>query len=476
MPWKKRVKLAQDYEKSGDYYQAAIFYEGVYAEKPDKEEFAYKAGNCFYKLRDYVNTIKSLEVIKDKNDSYDKPGFKYAQALKQNGQPDAAKKAFESFLKSYPANKKDFEDIKRICENEIKGCDFALKINDLTNPAITVALLDAKINTNKTEFAPFMSASNDFYFSSTIDGNSRVFTSKKSGENWLRPKLPTFLEGVAEMPHIGNLVISESGDRLYFTQCMLEDGAPFCSIYCMTKGNDDVWSVPVKLPDYINQEGSNTTHPHIVHTDDKEILYFVSNREGGKGGLDIWFTTRSLISQSNNYTLPKNLGRNINTKGNEVTPFFNKEENVLYFSSNGWITAGGYDVFKSAGQKLEWEVAQNLGFPVNSFADDLYFSKDEQEGSGFFVSNRLLAPKRVATTDDDIFSFGVNNTIITVSGIISDPDMSSGALRDVDIKLYSEGELLEEQMLASTSEQANGKAAARVEENPDRHAAREPTR
>jgi tetratricopeptide (TPR) repeat protein len=450
LPWKKRVKLAQNFEKTGDFYQAAIYYEGVYSEKPDKEEFAYKAGDCFFKRRDYINTIKLLKNIKDKNDTYDKPGFKYAQALKQNGQSNEAKAAFESFLKSYPPNKKDFESLKRICENEIKGCDFALKIAESGNPAVAIELLDAKINTNKTEFAPFMWEGTDLYFSSTIMGNSRVFSAKRTGDNWNRPQIPPFLEGVAEMPHMGNLTICEGGMRLYFTQCVLEDGEPFCSIYSMTKDEENGWSDPVKLPDYINQEGSNTTHPHVLNVADKEILYFVSNRAGGKGGLDIWYTTRSLMSQSNNYTLPKNVGRNINTSGDEVTPYFHKDENVLYFSSNGWVSAGGFDVFKTAGQKLDWEVAQNLGFPINSYADDLYYSKNKQGLSGYFVSNRLLAPKRDATTDDDIFAFSSNNTVITVSGLVTDANNSdAGALSDVDVKLYAAGELIEERMLSS---------------------------
>lgn len=449
LPWKKRLRMAQDFEKSGDYYQAAVYYEGIYNEKNDKPEYAYKAGTCYYLLRDYANTVKALEPVKDQNNTYDKAGYKYAVALKQTGQAARAKTAFGSFIKSYPSTKDDYKNLKEACENEIKGCDFALNKKKHTNDGIKIELLDAKINTNKTEFAPIPFDNNVLYFSSSATGAAKVYRSQRNGENWTRPQVPNIFEGKMARPHFGNGTFTEDNERFYFTQCDLPDGKPSCAIFVMTKISAEEWSDPVILPDYINEQGANTTHPCVVTTDDKEILYFVSDREGGRGGLDLWFTTRTIGSSSNNFTLPKNLGRNINTIGDEITPNYDKAEGILYFSSNGRVSAGGLDIFKSKGEKLQWEVAQNLGFPLNSAADDLYYTVSEAHGGGYFVSNRLLAPKKSATTDDDIFYFGENKIIVTISGSITDANYpDNGSLTDVKIKLFNEDELVEERMLS----------------------------
>lgn len=449
LPWKKRIKMAQNFEKAGDFYQAAVYYEGVYAEKGDKEEYIYKAGHCYYLLRDYANTVKCLASVKDKNAIYDKPGYKYALALKQTGNATKAKKEFQSFIGSYDSSKEDYKLLKEACENEIKGCDFATKVKEYTNDAVSIELLNAKINTNKTEFAPIAFDENVLYFSSSNSGAAKIYRAQKNGENWSRPQVPAIFEGKMERPHYGNGTFTEDQERFYFTQCHLPDGKPQCNIYVMSKVSDTEWSDPIMLPDYINEEGVNTTHPHVVTTDDKEILYFVSDREGGRGGLDIWFTTRTIGSQGNNFTLPKNLGRNINTSRDEITPFYDKAEATIYFSSNGRVSAGGLDIFKSKGEKLQWEVAQNMGFPINSAADDLYYTVNESHGGGYFVSNRLLAPKKSATTDDDIFYFGENKIVVTVSGEIVDADNpSGGALTDVRVKLFDEDELVENKMLS----------------------------
>lgn len=449
LPWKKRLKMAQDFQKEGDYYQAAVYYEGIYAEKSDKPEFTYKAGNCYYALRDYANTVKALEPVKDQNDVYDKPGYKYASALKQTGQAERAKVAFSNFIKSYSTDNEDYKVLKEACENEIKGCDFALNEKKHTNEAIKIELLDAKINSNKTEFAPIPFDNNVIYFSSLATGTAKVYRSQRNGDNWTRPQVPQIFEGKMAKPHFGNGSFTEDNQHFYFTQCDLPDKKPSCAIYVMNKISDEEWSDPIMLPNYINEEGANTTHPYVVTTDDKEILYFVSDREGGRGGLDIWFTTRAVGSSSNNFTLPKNLGRNINTSADEITPHYDKAEGILYFSSEGRVSAGGLDIFKSKGEKLEWEVAQNLGFPLNSSADDLYYTVSEAHGGGYFVSNRLLAPKKSATTDDDIFYFGENKIIVTISGMITDANYpDDGSLSEVNIKLFNEDELVEERMLS----------------------------
>lgn len=454
MSWRKRARLAADFEKSGNLYQAAIYYKGVYKEKPDKPEYSFHAGRCFLELRDYANAVKSLEVVKDENNNkkFDKPGYKYALALKQHGKAAEAKKAFNQFLLSYQGE--DKEIYKEFVENEIKGCNYALKAQEYTDPMVNLEHLDAKINSSKTEFAPIPFANNVLYFSSTIKGVAKIHRTVKQDGEWVRPQVPAIFIGKMERSHFGNGSFTEDGRNFYFTQCDIIDGKPQCAIYLMQALEDGKWSKPIILPDYINPENANTTHPVVVTSSDKEILYFASNRPGGKGGLDLWYTTRPIGGDKKSFTLPKNLGRNINSTGDEISPFYHKPSNCLYFSSNGRVSAGGLDIFKSKGQKLQWEVAQNMGFPVNSSADDLYYTISEAHKGGYLVSNRAAAPERQTTTDDDIFYFGIKNIKIDITGTVTNAETpGTGLLKDVNIQLFKktgqgDEELIDERMLA----------------------------
>lgn len=454
LPWRKRAKMAAAFEKSGDLNQAAIYYRGVFEEKPEKEEYSYKAGHCFLEFRDYANAAQCLEVVKDQNDNpkYDKPGFKYALALKQTGQAQKAKDAFNTFLVNYQGE--DKETYREVVENEIKGCNYALKALNYTDPTVQIEHLDAKVNSAQTEFAPIPFANNVLYFSSTKAGVAKIYRSVQQPIGWARPQVPSIFEGKMERPHFGNGTFTQDGTRFYFTQCDIAEERPQCAIFMMENLGSGQWSDPVLLPEYINPPNANTTHPLVIDQEGLEVLYFVSNRAGGRGGLDLWYTTCPKGGDVNSFTLPKNLGRNINSTGDEISPFYHQPTGTLYFSSNGRVSAGGLDIFKSKGNKLQWEVAQNLGFPINSSADDLYYVISEAHGGGYLVSNRPFGDARNSTTDDDIFYFGIETIELSLSGSIVDAREEGGApLRDVAMQLFQkteEGgeELLEERLLA----------------------------
>ena len=435
MSWRKRAKTADAFFKAGDLYQAAIYYKSAYAEKINKIEYSYKAGCCFLDLRDYENAANSLEVVKNLNNQFDKPGYKYALALKQSGQYQKAKIAFDDFIKNYKGD--DYERYRLYIENEIKGCNYALKASQYTDSSITIECLNTELNSSKTEFAPLPIGKNILYFSSTIDGVSKIFRTLKRRENWTEPQVPSVFIGKMEQPHYGNGVFTEDSKSIYFTQCDIIDGKLLCAIYLMEVQDNNHWSHPIKLPNYINVDDFNTTHPSVVTLNNKEVLYFSSNRPGGMGGLDLWYTTRPISGDINSFTLPRNLGRNINSFGDEISPFYHKKTETLYFSTNGNVSAGGLDILKSKGQKLTWEIPKNLGFPINSSSDDLFYTISEAHGGGYLVSNRLSFPERTTTTDDDIFYFNNSSIEIAIRGSITCAgSVGQELLRDVNIELY----------------------------------------
>ncbi|MFZ4564598.1 MAG: OmpA family protein, partial [Bacteroidales bacterium] len=157
-----------------------------------------------------------------------------------------------------------------------------------------------------------------------------------------------------------------------------------CDIYYSENVNGD-WSPIKSVSNKINLPGSWESQPTI--SADGRTLYFVSDRSGGFGGYDIY---RSIKSESGEWGTPINLGPLINSTGNEKSPFFHPDEKTLYFSSDGWMGLGGYDIFYS---KLDdhglWTKPKNIGYPINSPDDEVGFFVSTDGMQGFFASNKF---------------------------------------------------------------------------------------
>ena len=143
------------------------------------------------------------------------------------------------------------------------------------------------------------------------------------------------------------------------------------------------WSRP-KLVDKVNIENYSSTHPFILEYEDYRILYFSSNIPNGFGGNDIWYS----IIRNGNIQDPQNIGSIINTSGDELNPFYDSYEQMLYFSSNKHKGFGGYDIFKISGAQSSWKNLQNLGPKINSPSNDLYFTKGIGSDIAYLSSNR----------------------------------------------------------------------------------------
>lgn len=447
--WKQLKKEAEQYESDGDLIRAAIYYESAFNQKTSNLDLAYKAGDCYLKTRDYDNAAKNLDFVKNESDNsgYVLPGLKYAIALKQTGEYDKAASALRKFKSSYSGpDKKAISD--RI-DVEIQGCNFAKKAMESPVEGISLTPLSPAVNSDKNDFSPIPFRSNSLYFTSDDGGTAKIYKVEGAAEKFNNRQEFEVSQLVKE--HAANGSFTPDGMRFYFTQSEEADGKLRTAIYFSAKENGG-WSNPAKLPNYINPEGFNSTQPYVVVQDNKEIIYFSSDRDGGKGGYDIWYTSRITTSKGMNFTLPKNLGHNINTDADEVTPFYDLNEKVLFFSSNGHISAGGFDIFKSKGEKTQWEVSQNLGFPFNSAADDLNYISSSDMGGGYITSNRPSKTK-VATSNDDVFFFGEEKLELIVKGkIYGDDDPQKTPLSDVNVQLFEwvdgSEELVDDRMLA----------------------------
>ena len=193
-----------------------------------------------------------------------------------------------------------------------------------------------------------------------------------------------------------NVHFPKKEPSFYFSICDQKEN-------CKIAFRDYKKQITENLNDNINLINSTNTQPHIVTHDKQKVMYFVSDRRGGRGGTDIWL---SIIDKNGNFGIPINAGLKINSKFDEITPFFNEFEGELYFSSDRNNGLGGFDIYKSRGRLNLWEKPINV-IQINSTKNEMYLTF-YNETKGYFSSNRSEA---LYNTEEfccnDIFSFEV---------------------------------------------------------------------
>jgi OmpA-OmpF porin, OOP family len=424
-------RYAKNSLRAGDIHTAIFLLNEFHQRKPNDIGISFTLAELNRQVRNYAEAVKLYEQVVEKDtEKYPFARFYYAQMLKSQGQYERASKEFNTFRREYK-DEKDTRSVRKLIRSEISGCDSAkYLINSPLN--VTIDDLNSTINGPHIEFSPIPVNDNSFIYASLKIDSLIYFTPEnfdtampvrqfyratKEGMDWIGgEKLgePFNIEGV----ETGNGVFSRDGNRFYFTRCEKNwDDEVICSIYRMTKEKNG-WGAAVKLPPIVNNPNSTSTQPALGRTiqTDREIIYYVSDNPEGKGGLDIWYTVWN--EEKDLFSEPRNLGSKINTPGNEMTPYFNPAKRTLYFSSDGLPGLGGLDIYKAFGGRNKWEKIANIGYPINSSYDDLYFTVSRKEEDGFFVSNRPDSIDK-KTCCDDIFSYRWNDFIrITVTGAI----------------------------------------------------------
>lgn len=242
------------------------------------------------------------------------------------------------------------------------------------------------VNTPTNEYFPSITADGSYlYFTRQVQvgkfTHEDIFVSINKDGNWEgsfsisdNVNTPSDNEGAHS--------ISPDGKTLLFTICESSKGFGGCDIY-MSRRQGNNWSKPVNLGPRINTKYKET-QPCLAP--DGRSLYFVSSREGGYGKLDIWV---SHIGEDGYWSEPVNLGPIINTPELDERPYIHIDNNTLYFSSDGHPGFGDADIYLSRRQTDgSWGKAQNLGYPLNSFAYEggIYVTRDGEQA--YFATDR----------------------------------------------------------------------------------------
>ena len=385
---KQYLKHAENSYAQKDFYAAMKYYEEVLEFDTMAIDPWYKMGVSareFFALSIAENAFKTVCGLPGA-ENYPSANLLLADVQKGMGKYTEAIESYKKVLTGSDP------EAKAKATSGIEACEWAAEVVANPDENVEVINLGDAINSPASETAP-QKIGNDFYYTSLRfqDPNDkhdppRNFQKILKSENGSTAEIwETF-----NVPkgHVGNAVFSNNGlTRVYFTLCdYISDGETRCEIYYRDQNPDSgEWSESKKMPGEVNSPNATSTHPEVATVGDEYWLFFASDKAGGKGGIDIYY---SVIGENGSFGDAMNL-ESINTEGDDITPFYHEATNTLFFSNNSRQGLGGHDVFKSIKTGSEWSAPEHLGYPLNSSLDDLFYKPSKGGASGYIASNRL---------------------------------------------------------------------------------------
>lgn len=409
------LQLADQYFAAGDYYTAANLYKqylnpskkltsgtdfplnvkrrraGGGNKNISRNDILFKQAESYRLANYWAEAAATYKEYIDKNDTrLTEALYWYAVCQRSVGKYAAAEESLNKVIVSAGANSSYRTD----AQTELQTLKYIRK--EIARPdsiLVTLRKLNIPGSNDKGAFAVTQVNGNQFLVSSTEPDSTQTkginpyhshlfYATLNNGS--LTNMNPVDFPDQSIKDNQGAASISKDGKYIYFSQWKRINGKTVSAIYYSVKQSKG-WSEPVLLP-LVNVNGYSSKQP-FCSTDGKYI-FFASDRPGGSGKFDIWYAE---LKADGTTGKPVNLGTEVNTGGDEQSPFYHNSSSTLVFSSNGRQGLGGYDLFSAKGSEATWAAPQNLGYPVNSSRDDLYFFTDEKNGlltDAIFSSDR----------------------------------------------------------------------------------------
>jgi outer membrane protein OmpA-like peptidoglycan-associated protein len=382
---KRALSEAERFYGIKAYDQALpLFLEVIQAGEKDPM-IHYKTGVCYQKTNNTNEQIKGI------------PLWEYALANGKNLPNTLPYDLGEIYLKDENLQKAvacftQFKEANKADKAAVAKADKAL---DITHTALALMSVPREmkvhnfgsiINTGLIEYNPVVSADESVMAFTALRPNSgktrsgdkfieEIYISYNHAGAWTEPKVIS----IASEYNVGTAGISPDGQKMLIFMGTTSDPG---SLFQITK-TGETWSKPTLINPVIN-------HPKFLEstasiTPDGKTVYFASDRTGGLGGLDIWKTQQQA---NGSWGSPVNLGPEVNSKANEDAPFIHPDQKTLFFTSDGHNTMGGRDIFVTRLVGNKWRAAENMGYPVNTTANDNYFTLIADGTRGYFSSDR----------------------------------------------------------------------------------------
>lgn len=361
-------------------------------------EFSFLEALCYYELNELDRAFNLLrKILNDKRSNFAEAHHFLGQIYHDRNQFKEASEQFLLYLKTLRPDHPD----RAIIIEKLRRCDNGQRLKFREN-RVVVENLGPRVNTPGDEFGPVMSPNNSgrLYFSAVRPDNvgglrnaqnepdpilgaarSDMYATKLNGTSWSAAEPLHYL--LNSPRHELVLNFSRNGQKLYFYQGWDMSSGDFLVDTFQNGQSRQLQTFPFISPLDVRQ-GDGT--PYLFND---TLLIFSSRRAGGQGGLDLWQCRR--IGNSNRWSVPENLGPRINSAYDETTPFLSVDGRTLYYSTNNSeISIGGFDVVKSffVESTATWTLAENVGLPINSAADDTHFRLARDGFTSFLASSR----------------------------------------------------------------------------------------
>ncbi|MBN1599599.1 MAG: OmpA family protein [Bacteroidales bacterium] len=430
---------AEEYLNAEEYIEALPLYLLLEQKEIINANVSYKIGECYLNIRGRKHkSIPYLESAVENVTSDYKNEFKEQRAplrallllgvaYRINNEPDVAINTFRILGDSIHDTD---PELMAIVDMHIKRCENAKLLGAFPGEPRTFKLSE-RINTKYSDYNPVLVGLDSIlYYMEELPFYDALMRSEMLGDDWDVPQNMTPVIG-SDGDHILVGASADGKTLLLYLYEPLKAG----EIYVINQ-TDDGWQDIVPLNENINTQ-YNETHASLSY--DGKTLYFTSNRPGGYGGLDIYM---SKLDENNDWGTAVNIGPTINTAYNEECPIITSEDDILYFSSQGHLNMGGYDVYY-AQRKAEnkWRQPINMGSPVSTTDDDLFYYPLESEVSG--LMSRLEQPYN---TGYDIYRYNSmvfpNTPRYSVKGNANDIDSTNTEKEVVVIDVETSDTLL----------------------------------
>ncbi|MBY0427458.1 MAG: hypothetical protein K2Q22_17615, partial [Cytophagales bacterium] len=377
---KSLQKEAKGYFDIEEFSNALPLYKKLDSLKPNDTDIQYHLGICYYFTPD--NKKKSLpyfEKVRSNNLVYKDLDYYLGCIYQLEHKFDLAILSFESFKKLVEKKTNRLQISLQEIDKHIRECNTGKTL--MANPLqVKIDNMGPAINSTFNEYAPVISADEtELIFTSrrpnTTGGGKDdedgdyfedIYISFKEGDSWTKPEL---ISEINTATHDACIGLSPDGQKLLiYKDAKGTSSRRVGHIYSSDlRGNK--WSTPVKLGATINADYYQNS---ASISGDEQTLYFTSDRPGGYGGIDIYRASRL---PNGEWGEAKNLGPTVNTKEDDDAPFIAADNKTLNFSSKGHDGMGGFDIFTSVYNEKDssWSKPQNIGYPLNTADDDIFF-------------------------------------------------------------------------------------------------------
>lgn len=390
---KELLKDAESYFEKENYIAALPIYLQLDDLDPDIE-YKYKIGICYlYKTDEKQKSIEYLDQVFIKKPKTEDLYFYLGRAYHLNNHFDVAINYFND-AKKKKTSKENEALIDRLIENCENGIILVAEPLD-----IEIENIGRPINTEYKEYVPVISADESVliftYRGEKSTGGLQnkyaepdpkgqnyedVFISymMENSDKWMEPE--RIGENINTHGHDASLALSANGQKLF----IYKDTEGSSGDIYVSNLEGYTWSEPVRLDTTINSE---YWEGNVTLSADENTLYFASERPGGLGGRDLY---KSMKTPEGNWGEAMNLGPTINTPYDDDSPFIHADAKMLYFSSQGHNSMGGFDIFRSVLQDdSNWSTPENVGYPINTTDDDKYYVVSASGKRGYYSSAKL---------------------------------------------------------------------------------------